>query len=152
MLGNGEFVERIIKEAEAKIKNQLPVKKHHQKIDKFIAQICNSENVSMAELIAGSRLKEVSSVRARIAAGLVKRQGFISRSCQAGWGIHLGHIKNPKQEDSINKSIRTSRLFYAQQPVGGLVEHRHFVAVSEWPPKWKYRTIRSRKKDLGKLR
>ncbi len=30
ILGSGEFVERIIKEAEAKIKYQLPVKEHHQ--------------------------------------------------------------------------------------------------------------------------
>ena len=75
ILGSGEFVERIIKEAEAKIKYQLPVKEHHQKIDEFIAQICKSENVTMAELKAGSRRKEVSGVRARIAIGLVKRHG-----------------------------------------------------------------------------
>ena len=31
ILGSGEFVERIIKEAEAKIKYQLPVKKDDQK-------------------------------------------------------------------------------------------------------------------------
>jgi len=75
ILGSGDFVERIIKEAEAKIKYQLPVKEHHQKIDEFIVQICKSENVTMAELKAGSRRKEVSGVRARIAIGLVKRHG-----------------------------------------------------------------------------
>jgi REP element-mobilizing transposase RayT len=75
ILGSGDFVERIIKEAEAKIKYQLPLKEHHQKIDEFIAQICKSENVTMAELKAGSRRKEVSGVRARIAIGLVKRHG-----------------------------------------------------------------------------
>jgi hypothetical protein len=75
ILGSGDFVERIIKEAEAKIKYQLPVKEHHQKIDEFIAQICKSENVTMAELKAVSRRKEVSGVRARIAIGLVKRHG-----------------------------------------------------------------------------
>jgi len=75
LLGNGEFVERIIKEAEAKIKYQLPVKEHHQKIDEFIARICRSEKVSIAELKAGGRRKEVSGVRGRIAVGLVKRHG-----------------------------------------------------------------------------
>ena len=40
ILGNGEFVEPIIKEAEAKIRYQLPVKKHHEKIDELIAKIC----------------------------------------------------------------------------------------------------------------
>ena len=36
ILGSGEFVERIIKEAEAKIKYQLPVKEQSQKIYEFI--------------------------------------------------------------------------------------------------------------------
>ena len=75
ILGSGEFVERVIKEAEAKIKYQLPVKEHHQKIDEYIAHLCRSENVSIAELKAGGRRKEVSGVRARIALGLVKRHG-----------------------------------------------------------------------------
>jgi len=75
ILGSGEFVERIIKEAEAKIKYQLPVKEHHHKIDKFIAQLCRSENISSAELKAGGRRKEVSGVRAQIAIGLVERHG-----------------------------------------------------------------------------
>ena len=75
ILGSGEFVERIIKEAEAKIKYQLPVKEHHQKIDEYIAHLCRSENVSIAELKAGGRRKEVSGVRVRIALGLVKRHG-----------------------------------------------------------------------------
>ena len=75
ILGSGEFVERVIKEAEAKIKYQLPFKEDPQMIDEFIAQLCRSENVSIAELKAGGRRKEVSGVRARIALGLVKRHG-----------------------------------------------------------------------------
>ena len=75
ILGSGEFVEQIIKEAEAKIKYQLPVKEDHQKIDEYIADLCKSENVSIAELKAGGRRKEVSGVRARIALILVKKHG-----------------------------------------------------------------------------
>jgi chromosomal replication initiation ATPase DnaA len=76
VLGSGEFVERIIKEAEANIQHQLPVKEQHQKIDAFIARICRREKVSIAELNTGSRRKEVSGARARIAIGLVKRYGL----------------------------------------------------------------------------
>jgi hypothetical protein len=75
ILGDGEFVERVIKEAEAKIKYQLPVKEHHQKIEDYIADLCRCENVSIAELKAGGRRNEVSVVRARIALGLVKKHG-----------------------------------------------------------------------------
>jgi len=75
ILGSGEFVERIIKEAETQIKYQLPLLEHHHKIDEFITEICQAENVSIEELKGGSRRKEISRVRAGIAIGLVKTQG-----------------------------------------------------------------------------
>ena len=75
ILGSGEFVERIIKEADAKIKYQLPVKEQDQKIDEYIARLCENKKVSIAELKSGSRCKEVSGVRALIAIGLVKKHG-----------------------------------------------------------------------------
>ena len=75
ILGNGEFVEQIIKEAQAKIIYQLPVREHSQKTAEFITQICKNEKVSIEELKAGSRHKEASRVRARIAIGLVRTQG-----------------------------------------------------------------------------
>ena len=75
ILGSGEFVERIIKEADAKIKYQLPVKEQDQKIDEYIARLCENKKVSIAELKSGSRCKEVSKVRALIAIGLVKKHG-----------------------------------------------------------------------------
>ncbi len=75
ILGSGEFVERIIKEADAKIKYQLPVKEQDQKIDEFIAKLCKNEKVSIQELKSASRRKEVSGVRALIAIGLVKKHG-----------------------------------------------------------------------------
>jgi REP element-mobilizing transposase RayT len=75
ILGSGQFVERIIKEAEGKIKYQLPDKEHHQKINEFIAKACREEKVSIKELKAGSRRKEASRVRALIAIGLVKTHG-----------------------------------------------------------------------------
>jgi hypothetical protein len=92
ILGSGEFVERIIKEAEAKIKYQLPAKKHHQKIDEFIAKICKSEKVSIEELKASSRRKEVSGVRARIAMGLVKRYGVALAEVARQLGVSTSAI------------------------------------------------------------
>jgi hypothetical protein len=71
ILGGGEFVERIIKEAETKIKYQLPVKEHHRIIDEYISKLCKNENVPVEELKFGRRRNEVSTVRARIAMGLV---------------------------------------------------------------------------------
>jgi len=75
ILGSGEFVERIIKEAEAKIKFQLPVSENRQKINEYISKICKNEKVSIDELIGGSRRKEVSGVRNRIVIELVRGHG-----------------------------------------------------------------------------
>jgi REP element-mobilizing transposase RayT len=75
ILGSGEFVEQIIKEAETKTKYQLPVLDHHKKIDELITRICRDEKVSIEELKGGSRRREASRIRARIAIGLVKMHG-----------------------------------------------------------------------------
>ncbi len=50
ILGSGDFVERIIKEADAKIKYQLPVKEQDQKIDEFITKLCKNAKVSMLNI------------------------------------------------------------------------------------------------------
>jgi hypothetical protein len=75
ILGSGEFVEQIIKEAETKTKYQLPVLDYHKKIDELITRICRDEKVSIEELKGGSRRREASRVRARIAIRLVKTHG-----------------------------------------------------------------------------
>ena len=46
ILGSGEFVEQIIKEAEGKVKYQRPAMEHGQKIDEFISNICKNEHVA----------------------------------------------------------------------------------------------------------
>ena len=75
ILGSGDFVERIIKEADAKVKYQFAVKAQTQKINKFIENICKHENVTVIELKSGSRRKEVSRARALISLGLIKKYG-----------------------------------------------------------------------------
>jgi len=92
ILGSGEFVERIIKEAEARIKYQFPVKDHPEKIDELIAEICKNEMVSIEQLKAGSRYKDVSRVRAQIAIGLVKTQGVALAEVARRLGVSTSAI------------------------------------------------------------
>ena len=92
ILGSGEFVERIIKEAEAKIKYQLPALEHYQKINEFIIRICQDENVSIEELKGGSRRKPATRVRARIAIGLVKRHGVALAEVARRLGVSTSAI------------------------------------------------------------
>jgi REP element-mobilizing transposase RayT len=75
ILGSGEFVERIIKEADVKVRYQFAVKEHAEELNDFIEKICKSEKVTITELKAGSRRKEASKARALISIGLVKNYG-----------------------------------------------------------------------------
>ena len=75
ILGSGDFVEQIIKEAETKIKYQLPDLEQSQRIDELIIKLCENGKVSIEEIKGGSRRREASRVRARIAIGLVKKHG-----------------------------------------------------------------------------
>jgi REP element-mobilizing transposase RayT len=76
ILGSGAFVEQIIKEADAKIKYQLSVSEHHGNIGECITKVCKKEKVSIEELKAGSRRKQVSRARSRIVIELVKGHGI----------------------------------------------------------------------------
>ena len=75
VLGSGEFVERMIKEAEARVKYQFRAKEQDQKLDEFITKVCRNAKVSIKELSSGSRRKKVSTIRAKIAIRMVKGYG-----------------------------------------------------------------------------
>ncbi len=97
ILGNGEFVERMIKEAEAQIRYQLPAKDQDQKIEEFITKQCQREKVSIAELTSGSRRKKVSAVRGRIAIGLVEKHGIALAEVARQVGVSTSAISKIMQ-------------------------------------------------------
>jgi len=92
ILGSGEFVEQIIKEAEAQIKYQLPLLDQSQKINEFILKICKNEKVPIEEIKGGSRRREASKVRARIAIGLVKTNGVALAEVARQLGVSTSAI------------------------------------------------------------
>ena len=71
---------------------QLPVKEHHEKIDEIMAKICQKEKVSIEELRGGSRRKEVSRVRGRIAIALVKEHGVALAEVARRLGVSTSAI------------------------------------------------------------
>jgi len=92
ILGSGEFVEQMIKEAEGRVRYQLPTKNHDQKIDEFIARKCKTEGVSIEELKGGSRNRSASRARARIAVGLVKEKGVALAEAARKLGVSTSAI------------------------------------------------------------
>ena len=53
----------------------FPINDLPQKINEFIVEVCKNERVSIEELKAGGRRRQVSAVRAQIAIRLVKTYG-----------------------------------------------------------------------------
>jgi putative transposase len=71
ILGSGDFVERVMKEADERLKYQFPKGKYKQKAEQYIKEVCEKENINMKELKAGSRRRRISQVRSTIACELV---------------------------------------------------------------------------------
>jgi CRP-like cAMP-binding protein len=63
ILGSGEFVERTVAEAEEKIRRQFPVAQRQREAKEALETLCREENVTVAELLSGSRRKRVSVIR-----------------------------------------------------------------------------------------
>ncbi len=75
ILGSGEFVEKILSEADEKVKHQYFGRERKKEIEKAIEQGCRKGKVSLVELRSGSRRGQVSEVRAQIATLLVEEYG-----------------------------------------------------------------------------
>lgn len=67
ILGSGDFVNVILKEAEEKTLLQLKVRRSGKTLSKIIDQECDRARISQKELKGGSRRREVSALRIKIA-------------------------------------------------------------------------------------
>jgi putative transposase len=76
ILGSGEFVERVIQEAERAMKRQYSGKESGRKIERLIAEACKKESVSLTELRSGSRRGKLPAVRAAVSRKLVEDYGI----------------------------------------------------------------------------
>jgi REP element-mobilizing transposase RayT len=76
ILGSGDFVEQIIKEASQKVKYQFPKNEHLQEVEEFIMKMCQEENININEIRSGSRRKQISKFRSQLAVSLVEKYGI----------------------------------------------------------------------------
>jgi hypothetical protein len=67
ILGGGDFVKTVLKEAEEKTSRQLKLRRSGKTIDKIIEEECKKGQVSANELKGGGRRRKVSTLRATIA-------------------------------------------------------------------------------------
>jgi len=76
ILGQGDFVERIIGEADKRIKSQVSVNEKQINAEKKIHEFCDIEGINIEELKGGSRRANISDLRSRLAIDLVKNHGL----------------------------------------------------------------------------
>jgi len=76
ILGTGDFVERVIKEAEQAIQRQLPPARMVEAARDYIARACEDDGVQLAHLRSGARGAAVSRCRSKVARHLVDGMGF----------------------------------------------------------------------------
>lgn len=76
ILGQGDFVERILREADKRIKSQLSVNERLIIAEKRIHEICKAEGVNIDELKGGSRRAHISDLRKKLAIELISEHGL----------------------------------------------------------------------------
>ena len=76
ILGTGDFVERVIEEAEQAIQRQLPRARTVEAARDSIAKACEDAGVQLAHLRSGARGAAISRCRSEVARHLVKELGL----------------------------------------------------------------------------
>jgi putative transposase len=75
ILGSSEFVERILREADARAVRQHSANKAKHHAERVVATACKKDGVSLTELRSGSRRGRLPAVRVKIVRGLVENYG-----------------------------------------------------------------------------
>jgi REP element-mobilizing transposase RayT len=92
ILGNGDFVQEILKEAEEKYLRQLKLRKSGLNITEIIRQECKKSKISPEELRRGSRRRRVSEARATIALRSSKEIGLSGAEIARKLGVNTSSI------------------------------------------------------------
>lgn len=75
ILGSGDFVQRILDEAEERQKHHFSTSDRCRNIRKILSKICEEEDINPKELQSGSRRRPISLTRSRVAQELVDVHG-----------------------------------------------------------------------------
>jgi REP element-mobilizing transposase RayT len=103
ILGSSDFVDQVIRESEEKRKYQFPDGSLLEKSKKLIVGECNKEKISLQALKAGSRQRDISKVRLRLAIILVNEYGLSKAETARFLGVSASAIANAIRRDQNNK-------------------------------------------------
>jgi REP element-mobilizing transposase RayT len=92
ILGSGDFVNAILKEAEEKTRRQLKLRRTDKTINEIIEEECKKERISVNEIKGGSRRSKASLVRARIAKRGVDELGLSMAEIARHVGVNTSSV------------------------------------------------------------
>jgi hypothetical protein len=102
ILGSGDFVDRIIREADHRVKYQFGGNKIREKAAEFIEQVCKRENINAKELRMGAKRGRIGRVRSQIACRLVEDYGIPLAEVARQLGVTTSAISK-----AINRITKT---------------------------------------------
>lgn len=92
ILGGGEFVQRVLNEAEAGMQRQQTARRQRGRIERVIAQACKNNGVSLTELRSGGRRGELPTIRAELARKLIQDFGVAAADVARQLGISTSGV------------------------------------------------------------
>jgi len=94
ILGSGDFVESMLKQADEKIKHQFASEESVNRAVQLIDKMCRENQVNIEALQSGSRISEVSRLRAQLADTLVTGCGLSLAETARQLGVTTSAIAN----------------------------------------------------------
>jgi REP element-mobilizing transposase RayT len=94
ILGPGDFVERIIEEAEKDFRRSLKNNLSVNGIETLILKTCKASGIHIDELRSGGRRKEVSRIRSKLTMDLVQHHGISLAETARHMGVSTSAIGN----------------------------------------------------------
>ena len=101
ILGSGEFVETMMKQADEKVGCQFSSEEQVNRAVQLIERVCRQKQLSVEALQAGSRIREVARVRSQLAEKLVKEYGLSLVETARHLGVTTAAIVNSPRRQEI---------------------------------------------------
>jgi REP element-mobilizing transposase RayT len=92
VLGGGEFVERILSQADKEVQRQQAARRQGGRIERLIAAMCKEKGVSLTELRSGSRRGELPQTRAALVGKLIEDFGVAAAEVARQVGISTSGV------------------------------------------------------------
>lgn len=92
ILGSGNFVERVIREAEARAQRLYAGRERSRRVERLIAEACKKSKVSLPELRSGSRRGAIPALRADLSRKLVENCGITTAEAARQLGVSTSAI------------------------------------------------------------